>query len=95
MAGEEGINIVFGQKNRPLGSRVSLSVSRISLYVFQALYNGKYPLPLGGGGNIIRCHLGKNMKSGREKEGKCKRKRKWRKKKKKGGKNKRKGEEKR
>ncbi len=38
---------------------------------------------------------GKNMKSGREKEGKCKRKGRKRKKKEEGGKNKIKGEEKR
>jgi hypothetical protein len=35
------------------------------------------PPPPRGGKNISRCHLrGQNMKSGREKEGKCKRKRK-------------------
>jgi hypothetical protein len=41
----------------------------------RGLYMGKYPFPQGEG--EYRCHLGgKNMTRGKEKEGKCKRKRK-------------------
>ncbi len=49
----------------------SLEIGHIG-YEIRGLYIGNIR-----GGNISRCHLGeKNMKSGREKKGKCKRKRK-------------------
>jgi hypothetical protein len=55
----------------------------------QCLYIEQYS-PGGGGENISRCHLWeKNMKNRREKEGKCKRKRK------KGERKRKKGERKR
>jgi hypothetical protein len=62
----------------------------------RGLYIGKYSPPPPGRGKISANVIwGKNIKSGREKEGKCKGKGSKGKKKEEGGKNKIKGEEKR